>query len=215
MSDFAGFPEAVLDFYDDLEMDNTRSFWEGHRGVYEESVRAPMVALLAALEPEFGPGKAFRPYRDVRYARDKTPYKIHQGGFVQRAESTGWYIQVGARGVDVGAGFYAADSAALHRFREAVADERTGEQLRQLVADLESAGWQVGGDRLRTRPRGYDGDHLRIELLRHRSLTVGRSYGFEPVVHTPQLFDRVRADWAAAHDLVEWVTEHATGPRFG
>ena len=211
MTDFAGFPVAALDFYDDLEMDNTKTFWSARRQVYAESVRAPMVALLAALEPEFGPGKAFRPYRDVRYARDKTPYKTHQGGFVGNGESTGWYVQVGARGVDVSAGFYAAESTVLHRFRAAVADERTGEQLLLLIADLQGAGWTVGGDRLRTRPRGYDADHPRIELLRHRSLSVGRAYGFEPFVHTPQLLDRVRADWAASRDLVEWLGDHATG----
>ena len=75
-------PLAALDFYDDLEVDNTRSFWEKHKGTYDYSVRAPMVALVAALEPEFGEAKVFRPYRDVRFAKDKTPYKTHQGAFV-------------------------------------------------------------------------------------------------------------------------------------
>ena len=59
MSDFTGFPVAGLDFYDDLEMDNTRSFWTAHKQVYDEAVRAPMVALCAALEAEFGPAKVF------------------------------------------------------------------------------------------------------------------------------------------------------------
>ena len=80
---FTGFPVAALDFYDDLEMDNTKSFWEKHKAVYDEGVKAPMVALLAGLAPEFAPdgqgGKIFRPYRDVRFAKDKTPYKTHQG----------------------------------------------------------------------------------------------------------------------------------------
>ncbi len=68
--EFRGFPPAALDFYDDLEVDNTRSFWEKHKHVYEESVRAPMTALCAALGPEFGVGLFFRPYRDVRFAKD-------------------------------------------------------------------------------------------------------------------------------------------------
>ena len=79
---FTGFPVAALDFYDDLEMDNTKSFWESHKHVWKESVEAPMKALMAALEPEFGTAKVFRPYRDVRFAKDKTPYKTHQGAFV-------------------------------------------------------------------------------------------------------------------------------------
>ena len=75
--EFQGFPVAALDFYDDLEVDNTKSFWEAHKHVYAESVKAPMTALCAALEPEFGKAKIFRPYRDVRFAKDKTPYKTH------------------------------------------------------------------------------------------------------------------------------------------
>ena len=105
---FPGFPVAALDFYDDLEMDNTKSFWAAHKEVYETSVKAPMTALVAALEPEFGKAKVFRPYRDVRFAKDKTPYKTHQGAFVPSGPSTGWYVQVGAPGVRVGVGFYEA-----------------------------------------------------------------------------------------------------------
>ena len=63
-------------------MDNTKSFWTAHKDVYDTAVKAPMAALVAALEPEFGKAKVFRPYRDVRFAKDKTPYKTHQGAFV-------------------------------------------------------------------------------------------------------------------------------------
>jgi uncharacterized protein (DUF2461 family) len=72
VSDFTGFPEAALDFYDDLEMDNTKSFWEAHKTTYLESVKAPMVALTEALSPEFGAAKVFRPFRDVRFAKEKS-----------------------------------------------------------------------------------------------------------------------------------------------
>ena len=89
MAEFTGFPEAALDFYDDLEMDNTKSFWTAHKHVYESAVRAPMVALMTALEDEFGPAKVFRPYRDVRFAKDKTPYKTAQGAFVGRSKEIG------------------------------------------------------------------------------------------------------------------------------
>ena len=110
MTDFAGFPVAALDFFDDLEVDNTKSFWEAHKQVHAESVKAPMTALTAALADEFGPAKVFRPYRDVRFAKDKTPYKTHQGAFVAAGPSTGWYVEVSARGVRTGAGFYEASS---------------------------------------------------------------------------------------------------------
>jgi uncharacterized protein (TIGR02453 family) len=206
---FSGFPVAALDFYDDLEMDNTKSFWAAHKAVYDEAVKAPMTALVAALEPEFGSAKVFRPYRDVRFAKDKTPYKTHQGAFVASGPATGWYVQVGAPGVRVGVGYYEASSPRLASLREAIADERRGRALQRILARLRKQGWQQGGEKLKTTPRGYDADHPRIDLLRHKSLTLGRSYGFEPVIHTPELLDRVRADWRAGRPFVEWVAENA------
>jgi uncharacterized protein (TIGR02453 family) len=206
---FTGFPVAALDFYDDLELDNTKSFWTAHKDVYESAVKAPMLALVAALEQEFGPAKVYRPYRDVRFAKDKTPYKTHQGAFVAAGPATGWYVQVGAPGVRVGVGFYTADAARLAALREAVADARTGPALQRLLTRLRHQGWELGGERLKTAPRGYDADHPRIDLLRHKSITLGRSYGFEPVIHTPELLDRVRADWRAGRPFVEWLQRHA------
>jgi uncharacterized protein (TIGR02453 family) len=211
MGGFSGFPVEALDFYDDLEMDNTRSFWTAHREVYESAVRGPMCALVAALAEEFGPAKVFRPYRDVRFAKDKTPYKTSQGAFVASCPSTGWYVDLGAPGVRVGAGFYEASPARLAALREAMADDTTGSPLQRLLAGLQRKGWSVGGDRLKTTPRGYDKDHPRIDLLRHRSLTLGKSYGFAPVIHTPELVDLVRADWRAVTPFVRWVSAHAEG----
>jgi len=203
---FTGFPEAALDFYDDLEVDNTKSFWAEHKHVWEQAVRDPMRALTAALAPEFGEAKIFRPYRDVRFAKDKTPYKTHQGAFVATSPATGFYVQVGAPGVRTGAGFYDADGDRLRRFREAIDDERRGTELAALVAELEDAGWTRGGDRLKTTPRGYAADHPRLDLLRHRSLTVGREHGFAAYIHTAELLEHIRADWRAARPLVEWLT---------
>jgi len=206
---FEGFPVAALDFYDDLEMDNTKSFWTAHKEVYDAAVKRPMDALVAALEPEFGKAKVFRPYRDVRFAKDKTPYKTHQGAFVPSGPSTGWYVQVGAPGVRVGVGFYEASPARLAAIRTAIAEERRGRQLARIIAKLQRDGWELGGDTLKTSPRGYDPGHPRIELLRHRSMTLGRSYGFEPVIHTAELLELVRADWRAATPFVRWITDNA------
>ena len=204
---FTGFPVAALDFYDDLEMDNTKSFWEAHKAVHAESVKAPMVALTKALEKDFGPAKVFRPYRDVRFAKDKTPYKTNQGAFVAAGPACGWYVEISARGVRTGAGFYDAGSSDLARIRTSIDSEATGKQLQRILARLEKAGFTVGGQKLKTTPRGYDADHPRIELLRHKSLTIGKDYGFEPVIHRADLVEAVRADWKASRPLVEWVAE--------
>ncbi|WP_328596542.1 DUF2461 domain-containing protein [Aeromicrobium yanjiei] len=208
---FTGFPEAALDFYDDLEMDNTKTFWEAHKEVYATAVAAPMRALVAALADEFGEARIYRPYRDVRFAKDKTPYKTHQGAFVAKGPSTGYYVQVGAPGVRVGSGFYEASPTRLASIREAIVDDRRGRELEEILAALRSSGWEIGGNRLKTAPRGYDVEHPRIDLLRHKSMNVGKSYGFEPVIHTPELVDRVRADWREVTPLVEWFLRYARG----
>ncbi|RYP85359.1 DUF2461 domain-containing protein [Nocardioides guangzhouensis] len=208
---FEGFPVAALDFYDDLEVDNTKSFWEAHKAVYNEAVKAPMAALTEALAEEFGTAKVFRPYRDVRFAKDKTPYKTHQGAYVPVASATGWYVELSARGVRTGAGFYEASPAGLAAVRAAIDDERTGTELERIVTGLEDGGWTVGGETLKTTPRGYDQQHPRIGLLRHKSLTLTRSHGFEPVIHTPAMLDMVRDDWRTLRPFVEWVAERTAG----
>ena len=209
MTAFTGFPIAALDFYDDLEMDNTKSFWEAHKPTYDTAVAAPMKALTAELADEFGQAKIFRPYRDVRFAKDKTPYKTAQGAFVSTGPATGWYVQVGAPGVRVGAGFYDASAARLASVREAIVHERHGAELEEILASLQAAGWTLGGHTLKTAPRGYDVDHPRIELLRHKSMTLGKDYGFEPFIHTPELLGRVRSDWRETRPFVDWVLAHA------
>ena len=206
--EFAGFPVAALDFYDDLEVDNTKSFWEEHKAVYRDAVLEPMKALCAALAPEFGEAKIFRPYRDVRFAKDKTPYKTAQGAYVATGPATGWYVQISARGLITGGGFYDADAERLGYFRAAIDDDRTGPQLEKLLAKLAKQGWEIGGDVLKTAPRGYPADHPRIELLRHKSLTLTRSHGFEPVIHTADLLDAVRRDWRQVTPLLDWVGQH-------
>ena len=204
---FTGFPVAALDFYDDLEMDNTKSFWEAHKTVYDEAVKAPMTELVKALEPEFGTAKVFRPYRDVRFAKDKTPYKTHQGAFVATGPSTGWYVEIAARGMRVGAGFYEAGGERLAAVRDAIADDKTGPKLQRALRKLEKAGFEIGGEKLKTAPRGYDAAHPRIELLRHKQLLAGRSYGFDELIHGPELLEQVRSDWRALDPLLSWLQD--------
>src|SRR6476661_8110724 len=151
-ADFTGFPPQALDFYDDLEVDNSRSFWDKHKGTYDYSVRRPMVALCAALAPEFGEAKVFRPFRDVRFAKDKTPYKTAQGAFVGVGPATGWYVEIGAPGVRVGGGYYHAGGPDLSRIRTAIDADHSGTELERIVDGLRRDGFEVRGEQLKTSP---------------------------------------------------------------
>src|SRR5262245_64382375 len=96
---FSGFSDEAFMFYEGLEADNTKTYWTRNKATYDTQVRAPMMDLLAALEPEFGPSHLFRPYRDVRFAKDKSPYKDHQGGWTETDPGIGYYLQLSSRGV--------------------------------------------------------------------------------------------------------------------
>ena len=206
---FTGFPEAAFDFYDDLEVDNSKVFWEAHKDTYRSAVLEPMTALTEELADEFGPAKIFRPHRDVRFSKDKTPFKTHQGAFVAVGPATGYYAQIAAPGFRVASGFYDAPAARLADIRKAIDNKRHGPDLQKIVAALVRAGWEVGGTTLKTAPRGYDVDHPRIELLRHKSLTVTRDYGFDEIIHTPRLVNRIRTHWRETTDLLDWLAQHA------
>jgi uncharacterized protein (TIGR02453 family) len=208
---FTGFPDAAITFYEGLEADNSKAFWQAHKSDYEQHVRTPMVELLDALEPEFGPAHMFRPYRDVRFSADKSPYKTYQGGFAAREEGIGLYVQISADGLLAAGGFHSHAPDQVERYRAAVDAAGTGSRLVSIVAELRAGGFEIDGDQLKTRPRGYPPDHPRLDLLRYRSLTADRLWAPEPWLHTPQALDRVRDTWRALMPLCAWVSEHV-GP---
>ncbi|MCK0089687.1 DUF2461 domain-containing protein [Rhodococcus sp. HNM0563] len=203
---FSGFPVAALDFYEDLEADNSKPYWAAHKAVYDDCVRGPMLALLGELEDEFGPGKVFRPYRDVRFSKEKIPYKTHQGGYVATGPGVGFYVEINAAGLRIAGGFYHGSSAQLAALRSAIDDERRGARLDTLVRRLTRTGYEIGGDRLKTRPRGFSADHPRIELLRHRALHAGRTDVSPPWLDSTRTLDEVRDAWRAFRPLVQWLT---------
>ena len=137
---FTGFPADAFGFYADLELDNTKSFWADNKHRYEAAVAGPMSALLDDLEDEFGAGRLFRPYRDVRFSADKSPYKEHQGGYVQVGPACGYYVQVSSAGLMVGAGWYDSTGEQVARYRAAIDAGLTVPALRKELAALEARG---------------------------------------------------------------------------
>ena len=206
---FTGFPTQAFDFYVELEANNTKSWWSGHKGEYEEFVRGPMEALVAELADEFGDAKIFRPYRDARFSKDKTPIKDHQGAVVHLEDGIGYYVQVGAHGLMAAGGWYSSGGEQIEHYREAV-DGPRGAELEKMVATL-SRKFEYDGRALKTKPRGYDIDHPRIDLLRNKAVLMSRMYDVEPWVSTRKALDVVRKDWRAVRPLMEWLADNV-GP---
>ncbi len=198
---FSGWPEEALDFYDGLAADNTKTYWTKHKRVYEEKVLGPMAELVEELAPDFGETKIFRPYRDVRFSKDKSPYKIHIGATV----GTG-YVQLSAQGLAAGDGMYVMAPDQLDRYRQAVARDRTGAELERVIAAIGQAGIGVSGrDTLKTAPRGYPADHPRIGLLRHKGLIAWREWPAGPWLETAEARDRVAAFLRTTRPLSGWL----------
>jgi uncharacterized protein (TIGR02453 family) len=202
---FAGIPVAALDFYEDLEADNTKSFWTAHKHVYDESVRAPLEALAHELEPEFGSAKLFRPYRDVRFAKDKTPYKTAQGAWFGE---TGVYLQISAAGLFVAGGYWDTSSAQVDRLRRAVADDVAGAALERTVKAVQKAGFELGGETITRVPSGYDKDHPRGELLKYKSLTAHREIGSPDWLSTKRAKSEIAKSWRKLAPLISWLETH-------
>ncbi|MBC8091426.1 MAG: DUF2461 domain-containing protein [Pseudonocardia sp.] len=200
---FTGFGEYAVEFYDGLVADNSKAYWSDRKHVYERDVRDPMQALLTACEAEFGAGKIFRPHRDVRFSHDKTPYKTHCGATVG-----GFYVQVGGDGLMAAGGEYQMAADQVARFRTAVDDERRGRDLAARIGVVEAAGITIAGEQLKTRPRGVDPDHPRIELLRRKALYGWREWPPDDALHGPACLDRVVTTWRALGPLKEWLDDH-------
>lgn len=199
---FEGIPFTALDFYEDLENDNTKAFWTAHKLSYDEQVRAPLTELAAELAPEFGAGKLFRPYRDVRFAKDKTPYKNHQG--IYFAESRR-YLQISAAGLYVGGGMYEMAPDQIARYRRAVAEDLTGELLAAAIGAAERAKLTVTGQQLTRVPSGYAKDHPRQELLRHKSLHATRDFGSPDWLKTRRAKAEIAKAWRGMQPLIDWL----------
>lgn len=202
---FRGWPAEALEFYDGLAADNSKTYWVAHKAVYDEKVLAPMVELLAELEPEFGRGKILRPYRDVRFSSDKSPYKTEIAAML---ESEG-YIQLSANGLGVGNGMWMMAADQLERYRQAVADDKSGGELENLIARLKKQRIEVGGQNtLKTVPKGYPRDHPRAELLRHKGLAIWKQWPVAGWLGTGAAKKRIVDFLRATQPLNDWLARY-------
>lgn len=223
MTRFDGFAAEAFEFYDELAADPTKSWWEAHKDRYAEQVREPLAALGAELADEFGEPHLYRPYRDVRFSRDKTPYKDHQGMFVEHRNGLGWYVQISSSGLMVAGGWYTSSSAQVASYRRVVGADPGAAELAGLIEHVEAAGLTVDGHRLKSRPRGVAPDDPHLEWLRYRTMYAWRTYEPEPWLGTRRALTVIRDDWRALRPLCEWLadvvgpgeTSHTTGGQEG
>jgi uncharacterized protein (TIGR02453 family) len=225
--EFSGFRPAALTFLRRLARHNQREWFEANRATYEAAVRGPMRALveemdvrLARFAPEIvgDPRRSmFRIHRDVRFSRDKSPYKTHascwfyhrdagrQVGQEADAGSAGFYFQFSPSDSFIGAGIWMPPRGSLGRIRDAL-----GEDHRRLAAALEAPTVRRRFGRLdeeamlKRLPRGFREGHPAEPWLRYQSFTMGRTLTADDVLH-PRLAARLEKDYALLLPFVRWL----------
>ena len=219
---FEGFADREARFFKALATHQSREWFAAHRDEYEQGWLAPMKALLAEVRERLAPlysreelaaPKVFRIHRDVRFSKDKAPYKTHIGGYLGIDGSAAGpggaaalYVHVGAGELFVCAGQYMMDGEQLKRFRAAVVDAKRGKELTTLLRPLLRAGFTIEShEQLQRVPRGFDPEHPQADLLRRKGLIVSF-----PAPARSLLVSRKLVDWLVPHSkravpLVEWL----------
>lgn len=207
---FSGFPPEMFTFLEGLEKDNSKAYWEAHRATWEASVKEPVQRLMADLEDEFGPLRTFRPNRDVRFSKDKSPYKTWVGVTTsdRAVGGIGAFLRIDADGMRLAGGAMALAPDQIKRFRSAIDDTRSATEFDTIRRKLTDQELPVGPGMppvLKRVPTGYPADHPRGELLRWKGAVVVKDYPLDDWLHQPRAIDAVREIWTATAPLKNWI----------
>jgi len=185
MGEFKGFGSETLEFLAELKNHNDRDWFMAHKQRYEDVVREPARAFirdmgqkLSKVSPELraddrkAGGSMMRVNRDIRFSKDKSPYKTNLGIHFRHAlgkdvHAPGAYLHLGLDGCFLGMGMYRPESKALKKIREAIAEDP--KRWQKIIGSKKlTAYWRPGGESLKRPPRGFDKDHPAIEELKRK-----------------------------------------------
>lgn len=188
---FTGFPKATFKFLEGIAAHNDKAWFEAHRGLYEVGYVAPARAFVEALGPllaNISPGVKYeakvngslqRINRDIRFSKDKRPYKEHINLWFWHGERKDWdtpgfWFSLGPKRVYLGVGIYQFDKSQLETYRQSVIHPRSGTALLRAVAAIGGSGeYELGGRTRKRMPRGFDTTPDRAEYLLYEGLHVG------------------------------------------
>ncbi len=216
---FEGFPREGMDFLKKLKKNNNRPWFQKHKSTYDESVKFPMQRLIASLsermgdiapEIEFNPRKSiFRIYRDVRFSRNKAPYKTSIAAHFEMrghpVDAPGLYVGIEPGEVYIGGGLYMPSGDQLKVIRKAIV-ERPDDYL--AVAGTRKFKREFGeiqGEKLAKAPLGYPKDHPMIEHLKHKQFYIGKDYDDESICLKPQFLDLAVRVLTDTMPFVRWL----------
>jgi uncharacterized protein (TIGR02453 family) len=206
------FSDETVAFLTDLRANNTREWFADNKAAYERTVKkaggdfaAQICVELEALTGIAHAAKIFRIHRDLRFSKDKTPYNTHLHiSFLPERTNVAWFFGLDPDGMAVGAGVFGFEKAALAAYRDRVIGP-DGDRLAAILASLENDGVRVGEPALKRVPQGFDPDHPRASLLRHKGLTVWSDYPDTKPATKPGVVLRCVEDFGRFKPLVDWL----------
>ncbi|MEM8742044.1 MAG: DUF2461 domain-containing protein [Pseudomonadota bacterium] len=202
---FAGFDPGACAWFAELQANNTKAWFEANRAGHKTGIVAPMQALMEIAQASHGGEiKLFRPHRDVRFSKDKSPYNTHQRAALHSIGPMALYASIGADGFHAGGGVYGFQPARLALFRDVVGFE-DGAEFARLVAAAQSAGCVLMGETLKKTPRGFTPDHPRADLLRHKSLILIGRIPPDEAADAAKVEAHARAMWSAVAPVGAWL----------
>ncbi|HTO99238.1 MAG TPA: DUF2461 domain-containing protein [Myxococcales bacterium] len=225
---FEGFPEDGLAFLKSLGEHNDRAWFEEHRSAWDERIVPAMLEWCAELAgrlrdcmprlvfvPRVG-GSVYRLNRDIRFSRDKSPYKTHVAALLwegaEKHDAPAVYLHVAPDQVIFGGGIYAFEEARLDRFRKLLHSSSSLERLSSALAAAKKGGLTLEiADKLQRTPRGFDPEGPAAELSRYKGLSVGKQSRPARWLHTAEALERSEAVARAYAPLHAWIREELCG----
>ncbi|MBS2021525.1 MAG: DUF2461 domain-containing protein [Deltaproteobacteria bacterium] len=224
---FTGFPKSTIGFFKELGQNNDKAWFDEHRAVWDEEIAPAMLALCGELQsrlskqmpkltfvPRIG-GSIYRLNRDIRFSKDKSPYKTHVAATMwegpEKHMSPGVYLHIGPDEVYFGGGLYMFEDAHLDRYRKLVMHERAGDELSRAVAKVQKAGLELGGEKSVRPPRGVPADHPRAELSKHKGMYAGNEHKPGAWLYTSECADRAEEAHKAYAPLHAWLRDELCG----
>lgn len=225
MSQFEGFPQEAIIFFEEIAMFNEKNWFEENKARFQETVQQPAQAFVEALgerlktlAPDIqyntslnGSGSIMRIYRDVRFSKDKTPYKTNLGiswweGPGKKMEEPGYFFHLDKEGAWFANGMYIFPKDAMAAYRKAVDQEKRGKALANIIEEAEAAGLTISGSGEYTRiPSGFNKEHPRGELLKKKGIVTISPPIDKALITSPALVD-LCCDYAKAMlPLHQWL----------
>ncbi|GJL91715.1 DUF2461 domain-containing protein [Hyphococcus sp.] len=230
MTTFTGLPNDYFKFFTELRDNNNREWFNDNKTRFRESVQEPLASFVEAMapklkkiskhivaDPRLNGGSVFRIYKDVRFSKDKTPYKTHGGvqfrhALGKDAHAPGFYVHLDPQEVFYGGGIWVPPAPALLSVREAIRDKPAAWKKATASAAFAKHFGGVRGDALTRPPRGFDADHPLIGDIKRKSF-FAMAQGKPAAAKKSGFIDDVAAAFAEAKPLMKFLCD-ATGAPF-